>query len=134
MKTTMKTVTELIENNESPLPLAVIPNNMGISLSNVDALTWTRQNDGQIVSLTIHFVPAPNTYDGAASLVRSDALLERIRSLEDALTQVTDHFASVMDGPLVSGRGIKFANGVEGIPTIAKAREVLRSKGAYETR
>ena len=60
MKTTTKTVTELIENNESPIPLAVIPNNMGISLSNVDALTWTRQDDGQLVSLTIHFVPAPN--------------------------------------------------------------------------
>ena len=68
-----------------------------------------------------------NEHDGAASLVRSDALLERIRSLEDALTQVTDHFAAVMGGPMVSGRGITFANGVEGIPTIAKAREVLRS-------
>ena len=69
-------------------------------------------------------------HDGAASLVRSDALLERIRSLEDALTQVTDHFAAVMGGPMVSGRGITFANGVEGIPTIAKAREVLRSNSA----
>ena len=59
MKTTTKTVTELIENKESPLPLEVIPNNMGISLCNVDALTWTRQDDGQLVSLTIHFVPMP---------------------------------------------------------------------------
>ena len=70
------------------------------------------------------------TNDGAASLVRSDALLERIRSLEDALTQVTDHFAAVMGGPMVSGRGITFINGVEGIPTIARAREVLRSNNA----
>ena len=60
MKTTTKTVTELIENKESPLPLEVIPNNMGIGLCSVDALTWTRQDDGQLVSLTIHFVPAPN--------------------------------------------------------------------------
>ena len=61
MKTTTKTVTELIETRESPLPLEVIPNNMGINLCSVDALTWTRQEDGQLVSLTIHFVPAPNT-------------------------------------------------------------------------
>ena len=61
MKTTTKTVTELIETKESPLPLEVIPNNMGINLCSVDALTWTRQEDGQLVSLTIHFVPAPNT-------------------------------------------------------------------------
>ena len=60
MKTTTKTVTELIETNESPLPLEVIPNNMGINLCSVDALTWTRQDDGQLVSLTIHFLPAPN--------------------------------------------------------------------------
>ena len=60
MKTTTKTVTELIETKESPLPLEVIPNNMGINLCSVDALTWTQQEDGQLVSLTIHFVPAPN--------------------------------------------------------------------------
>ena len=66
MKTTTKTVTELIETKESPLPLEVIPNNMGINLCSVDALTWTRQEDGQLVSLTIHFVPAPNTEKQAA--------------------------------------------------------------------
>ena len=65
MKTITKTVTELIETKESPLPLEVIPNNMGINLCSVDALTWTRQEDGQLVSLTIHFVPAPNTTDQA---------------------------------------------------------------------
>jgi len=61
MKTTTKTVTELIATEESPLPLEVIPNNMGINLCSVDALTWTRQDDGQLVSLTIHFLPAPNS-------------------------------------------------------------------------
>lgn len=58
MKTTTKTVTELIETKESPLPLEVIPNNMGINLCSVDALAWTRQEDGQLVSLTIHFRPS----------------------------------------------------------------------------
>jgi 3-deoxy-D-arabino-heptulosonate 7-phosphate (DAHP) synthase len=43
MKTTTKTAMELIETKESPLPLEVIPNNMGINLCSVDALTRTRQ-------------------------------------------------------------------------------------------
>lgn len=41
-----------------------------------------------------------------------------------ALKAVTDHFAAVMSGPLVSGF-VTFANGVEGIPTIADARAAL---------
>jgi hypothetical protein len=42
-----------------PLPLEVIPNNMGINLCSVEGMSWTKQDDGQLVSLTIHFVPAP---------------------------------------------------------------------------
>lgn len=48
---------ELIESGESPLPLEVIPNQMGINLCSVEAITWTRQDDRQLVSLTIHFIP-----------------------------------------------------------------------------
>ena len=55
MTTVVRSVKELIESNESPLPLEVIPNNMGINLCSVEALSWTRQNDGQLVSLSIHF-------------------------------------------------------------------------------
>lgn len=58
MKTVTKTIEELIGSNESPLPLTVIPNNMGINLCSVEALSWTKQDDGQLVSLTIHFIPA----------------------------------------------------------------------------
>lgn len=57
MNTTTKTVEELLETKESPLPLDVIPNSMGINLCSVEALTWTRQEDGQLVSLSIHFLP-----------------------------------------------------------------------------
>ena len=58
MKTVTKTVTELIEAGEdSPFPLAVIPNHMGINLCAVEAITWTKQDDGQLVSLMIHFIP-----------------------------------------------------------------------------
>lgn len=59
METVTKSVKELIKSKKSPLPLEVIPNNMGINLCSVESLTWTRQADGQLVSLTIHFIPAP---------------------------------------------------------------------------
>ena len=55
MKTITKTVEELIKTKDSPLPLEVIPNNMGINLCSVEALTWTRKDDGQLVNLSIHF-------------------------------------------------------------------------------
>jgi hypothetical protein len=71
MKTVFRTTQELIDGEEdrktpagqptekgSPLPLPVIPNHMGINLCSVEGLSWTRQADGQLVSLTIHFVPA----------------------------------------------------------------------------
>lgn len=41
----------------SPLPLSVIPNHMGINLCNVESVEWDKQDDGQLVSLTIKFIP-----------------------------------------------------------------------------
>ena len=58
MKTTTKTIAELIETNESPLPIETIPNHMGINLCSVESLTWTKRDDGQLTSLTINFLPA----------------------------------------------------------------------------
>ena len=58
MKTVTRTVDELLESKDSPLPLEVIPNKMGINLCSVESLTWTRQDDGQLVGLTINFLPA----------------------------------------------------------------------------
>ena len=62
MKTVTKTINELLFDemlkNHPPLPLSVIPNHMGINLCSVEAMTWTRQDDGQLVSLTIHFLPS----------------------------------------------------------------------------
>jgi hypothetical protein len=61
MKTTFKTVSEIIDNKEyCPIPLEVIPNNMGINLCSVDAISWQKQSDGQLTSLTIHFLPEEN--------------------------------------------------------------------------
>lgn len=58
MKTVTKSISELIATNECPLDLSVIPNHMGINLCSVDSVTWTQQDDGQLVNLTINFVPA----------------------------------------------------------------------------
>ena len=63
MKATFKTVDELIKegSEKCPLPLSVIPNYMGINLCSVDAISWQRQDDGQLTSLTIHCLPEKPT-------------------------------------------------------------------------
>lgn len=60
MKTSMVTITEVIENKAyCPIPIEVIPNYMGINLCSVEAVSWTKQDNGQLVSLSIHFIPEP---------------------------------------------------------------------------
>ena len=59
MKSYYVKVSEIIEGKaKSPLPIEVIPNNMGINLCSVDAISWQKQDDGQLVNLPIHFLPA----------------------------------------------------------------------------
>lgn len=60
MKTEFHTTDVLIEKNNAPLNPSVIPNNMGINLCSVEGMSWTRRDDGQLVSLTIHFLPEEN--------------------------------------------------------------------------
>lgn len=58
MKVYQNTVDEILDNKENcPLPLEVIPNNMGINLCSVDSISWQKQDDGQLTSLTIYFKP-----------------------------------------------------------------------------
>ena len=58
MKTYLEKVEDLIKNNEKcPLPLEVIPNIMGINLCSIDSIAWQKEDDGQLTSLTIYFVP-----------------------------------------------------------------------------
>lgn len=59
MKTVFATIDDILAVKVNcPFPLEVIPNYMGINLCSVDALSWTRQDDGQLVNLSIHFIPA----------------------------------------------------------------------------
>ncbi|HDQ03458.1 MAG TPA: hypothetical protein ENN23_02640 [Deltaproteobacteria bacterium] len=58
MKTFHKKVSKIIENEtECPFPIWVIPDKMGINLCSVDSITWTQQEDGQLVNITIYFIP-----------------------------------------------------------------------------
>lgn len=52
-----ETVDAIIKGKDCPLPLEVIPNFMGINLRAVEAISWECRPDGQLVSLTIHFIP-----------------------------------------------------------------------------
>jgi len=53
-----------------------------------------------------------------------DEAAAEIERLREALQAITEHFADVMDGT-----GVEFDNGVEGIPTIARARALLKERG-----
>ena len=59
MKTVFKKVSDIIENSEyCPIPLEIIPNNMGINLCSVEAVSWQKQEDGQLVNVSIYFNPS----------------------------------------------------------------------------
>ncbi len=59
METVFKKVSDIIENDEyCPIPLQVIPNNMRINLCSVEAVSWQKQEDGQLTNVSIHFNPA----------------------------------------------------------------------------
>ena len=40
-----------------PLPVEVIPNYMGINLCSVKSIEWNKTPDGQLIDLTIRFIP-----------------------------------------------------------------------------
>jgi hypothetical protein len=58
MKTEFHSFETELDTTKWPLDPAVIPNYMGINLCSAEGMSWTRQADGQLVSLTIHFQPA----------------------------------------------------------------------------
>ncbi len=45
------------DEKKCPLPISVIPNYMGINLCSVSGISWVRQKDKQLKTLTIHFIP-----------------------------------------------------------------------------
>jgi hypothetical protein len=55
MKTEFHSMKTELDTARWPLDPTVIPNHMGINLCSVEGMSWTRQEDNQLVSLTIHF-------------------------------------------------------------------------------
>ena len=47
----------------APLPLEILPNYMGINLCSVESITWARQDDGQLLSLSVQFIPSTDEID-----------------------------------------------------------------------
>jgi len=58
MKNLKVKITDVVDGKaDSPLPLEVIPNYMGINLCSVDSIEWIEHEDTQIEKLTINFIP-----------------------------------------------------------------------------
>jgi len=77
MNITTKTIDEIVDNEEyCPLPTDVIPNRLGINLCSVDSISWQKQEDGQLVSLSVYFKPESSTE-------KINKLLEEHKEAED---------------------------------------------------
>jgi hypothetical protein len=57
MKTEFHSMRTELETAKWPIDPAVIPNHMGINLCSVEGISWARREDGQLLSITIHFIP-----------------------------------------------------------------------------
>ena len=58
METNKVTIEDVVKNNAyCPIPVDVFPNLMGINLVSVDSVEYTKQTDGQLVSMTVNFIP-----------------------------------------------------------------------------
>jgi len=59
MITEKVTIEEVVNNNAyCPISIDVFPNLMGINLVSVDSVEYTKQEDGQLVSMTVNFIPS----------------------------------------------------------------------------
>ena len=77
------------------------------------------QEDSDAIGFTS---PHAHGEDSAAAVAQ---LWAAAPDLLAALKAITDHLAGVAGGPLLKAAGVKFQNGVEGIPTIAAARAAI---------
>ena len=58
MITNKVTIEDVVKNNTyCPIPVDVFPNLMGINLVSVESVDYTKQIDGQLVSITVNFIP-----------------------------------------------------------------------------
>jgi len=91
MKRFHKPIAELLTpegQEQCPLTLSVIPNYMGINLCAVEAITWQEQDDGQLISLTIEFIPEERA---AAPKAQSDTPEALLRAEKRGLEHLRGH-------------------------------------------
>jgi hypothetical protein len=59
MKTEFRKLTEENLNDKDwAIDLSAFPNCQGINLCSIEGITTTRQDDGQLVSMTVHYIPS----------------------------------------------------------------------------
>ena len=95
--------------------------------------TWRAGNslDSIVSDIVLEGLDDPNRVHYGGHLIAESVapcnrpLLIAAPELLKSLQSITDHFASVMGGPLVAGAGVTFRGGVEGIPTIVAARAAI---------
>lgn len=51
-------VKDIIDGAHCPIDISVIPNYMGINLNSVKRVFWAEQEDGQLIFLSIQFIPS----------------------------------------------------------------------------
>ena len=90
---TTKTIEEIIGGAYCPLPINVIPNNIGINLVSVESISWTKQEDGQLVSLTINFLP--NTLTTMKKQTAVEYLVEQLESIGFSINDLADYYNEV---------------------------------------
>jgi hypothetical protein len=89
MKTTTKSIEQLLLTKDSPLPLEVMPNKMGINLCSVSALTWTKQDDGQLINLIIHFKPNIELAEDSDEMYSPEAIAQfPAKTLDDKIDEI----------------------------------------------
>lgn len=57
IKKCMLDIDQILAGSKCPFPIEVIPNNMGINLCAVGSIWWEEMPDGQLVRVTINFIP-----------------------------------------------------------------------------
>lgn len=63
MKEYSASISDIISGKvDCPFPIEDVPNKMGINLSSVGSIRWTKQDDGQLVSVIIEFMPDPQEH------------------------------------------------------------------------
>lgn len=124
MRTVFARISDIISGKiKSPLDVGVIPNHMGINLCSVEGMSWTKQDDGQLVSLTIHFDPYnPTVLDTAI-----DDLELTVRSqkgIESLGIKTVGDLVKLTEAELSKGNGLDSKKHINEIKAILASKRL----------